>query len=189
MEKLLKEIRACVVCKKMLPNKPRPIVQASASSKVIISGQAPGQKVQNSGIPWDDLSGNELRRWLGVSKEQFYDDKLFALVPMGFCYPGKGPSGDLPPRPECAPLWHPFLLSKMKHIKLIILIGQYAQQYYLGEQSRPTLTENVKNFRSFLPRYLPLVHPSPRNKIWQKKNPWFETDVIPALRQIIGSLR
>jgi uracil-DNA glycosylase len=189
MEKLLREIRYCTVCKKMLPNKPRPIVQAGIHSKVVIIGQAPGQKVQDSGIPWDDLSGNELRRWLGVSKEQFYDSKLFALVPMGFCYPGKGSSGDLPPRPECAPLWHQPLLTKMKNIKLIILIGYYSQQYYLGEKSKPTLTETVKNFHSFLPRYLPLVHPSPRNKIWQKKNPWFEADVIPALQKIIARIK
>jgi uracil-DNA glycosylase len=186
MEKLLKEIRGCAVCKKFLPNKPRPIVQASVHSKIIIIGQAPGQKVQDSGIPWDDASGNELRRWLGVSKEQFYDDKLFALVPMGFCYPGKGTSGDLPPRPECAPLWHNQLLMKMKKVTLVILIGQYSQKYYLNEELKPTLTETVKNYQEYLPRYLPLVHPSPRNKIWQKKNPWFETEVIPQLKKIVN---
>jgi uracil-DNA glycosylase len=186
MEKLLKEIRACTVCKKFLPNKPRPILQASVHSKIIIIGQAPGQKVQDSGIPWDDASGNELRRWLGVSKEQFYDDKLFALVPMGFCYPGKGVSGDLPPRPECAPLWHATLLKNMKKVKLIILIGQYSQKYYLGQKLKPILTETVKNYQEYLPRYLPLVHPSPRNKIWQKKNPWFEKEVIPELRKIVS---
>jgi len=185
MKKLLAEIRACEVCKKFLPNKPRPIVQAGTTSKIVIIGQAPGQKVQDSGIPWDDLSGNELRRWLGVTKEQFYDSKLFALVPMGFCYPGKGSSGDLPPRPECAPLWHQPLLKNMKHVKLIILIGQYAQKYYLGDQIQSTLTDTVKKHNNYLPQYLPLVHPSPRNKIWQKKNPWFEKDVVPALQQII----
>jgi uracil-DNA glycosylase family 4 len=187
MENLLVEIRKCVVCAKFLPNKPHPIVQAGLHSKVVIIGQAPGQKVDQSGIPWDDQSGNELRRWLGVSKEQFYDKKLFALIPMGFCYPGKGTSGDLSPRPECAPLWHAQLLKKMKNIKLIILIGQYAQKYYLGENFKPTLTENVKNYKEFLPDYLPLVHPSPRNKIGQKKNPWFEAEVVPALQVIIGS--
>lgn len=185
MDKLLKEIRACTVCKKFLPNAPRPIVQAGKNSKIIIIGQAPGQKVQNSGIPWDDLSGNELRRWLGVTKEQFYDEKIFALVPMGFCYAGKGKSGDLPPRPECAPLWHEPLLQHMKEPKLIILIGQYAQNYYLGEKLKPTLTETVKNFKKYLPEYLPLVHPSPRNKIWQKKNPWFEKNVVPQLQKIV----
>ena len=187
MKKLLEEIRACTVCKKYLPNKPNPIVQAGIQSRIVIIGQAPGQKVQDSGIPWDDQSGNELRRWLGVSKEQFYNNKLFALVPMGFCYPGSGNSGDLPPRPECAPLWHEQLLIKMKQVKLIILIGQYAQKYYLGEHFRTSLTENVKNYNAYLPKFLPLVHPSPRNKIWQKKNPWFETDIIPALQLIVNA--
>jgi uracil-DNA glycosylase len=188
VNKLLKEIRACEVCKNFLPNKPRPILQAGIHSKIIIIGQAPGQKVQDSGIPWDDLSGNELRRWLGVSKEQFYDDVLFALVPMGFCYPGKSATGDLPPRPECAPLWHHQILSKFKSVELIILIGQYSQKHYLGKNFKPTLTENVKNFKEFLPFYLPLVHPSPRNKIWQKKNPWFEIEVVPFLQQKVKKL-
>ena len=188
MRQLLKDIRACEVCAKHLPNKPRPIIQASTQSKILIVGQAPGQKVQDSGIPWDDLSGNELRRWLGVTKEQFYDDKIFALMPMGFCYPGKGTSGDLPPRPECAPLWHHQVLAKMNDIKLTILIGQYAQQHYLKENFSPTLTENVKRFHTFLPIYLPLVHPSPRNKIWQKKNPWFELEVVPELQKIVSKL-
>ena len=187
MEKLLLEIRACTVCKKFLPNKPRPVIQASINSKIIIIGQAPGQKVQDTGVPWDDASGNELRRWLGVDKEQFYDSKLFALVPMGFCYPGKGTSGDLPPRPECAPLWQEQVLTKMKKVKLIILIGQYSQKYYLGEALKTTLTDTVKNYRDYLPQYLPLVHPSPRNKIWQKKNPWFEAEVVPALQKITNN--
>ena len=188
MDKLLQEIRKCAVCGKFLPFAPRPILQASVHSGIVIIGQAPGQKVNESGIPWDDISGNELRRWLGVTKDQFYDDKLFALIPMGFCYPGKGKSGDLPPRPECAPLWHDRLLKHLKEVKLIILIGQYAQKYYLGEKFRPTLTENVKNYKDFLPEFLPLVHPSPRNKIWQKKNPWFEAEVVPELQVIVSSL-
>ena len=185
MKRLLKEIRACTVCKRFLPNAPRPIVQASSQSKIIIIGQAPGLKVQNSGIPWDDLSGIELRRWLGVTNEQFYDSKLFALIPMGFCYPGKGVSGDLAPRPECAPLWHEKLLSKIEDIKIIILIGQYSQKRYLKEDFKTTLTDNVKAYKDFLQLYLPVVHPSPRNKLWQKKNPWFELEVIPHLREII----
>lgn len=188
MKKLLAEIRACVVCHKFLPNAPRPVLQASVSSKIIIIGQAPGQKVQNSGIPWDDQSGNELRRWLGLTKDQFYNEKIFALVPMGFCYPGKGSNGDLPPRPECAPLWHELLLKKMKKAELIILIGQYAQNYYLGERSKPTLTETVRNYKDYLPVYLPVVHPSPRNKIWQKKNAWFELEVVPKLQKIVKSI-
>lgn len=188
MDELLKDIRSCVVCKSQLPDFPRPIVQASAESKIVIIGQAPGRKVQNSGIPWDDQSGNELRRWLGVTKDQFYNDKLFALVPMGFCYPGKGSSGDLPPRPECAPRWHQPLLTVMKDIKLIILIGQYAQNYYLKDIKNTILTERVRNFNSYLPSFLPIVHPSPRNKIWQKKNPWFESEVVPFLREITAEV-
>lgn len=152
----------------------------------MIIGQAPGQKVQDSGIPWDDKSGDELRRWLDVTKEQFYDASLFALMPMGFCYPGKGTSGDLPPRQECAPLWHGKVLAQIKNVKLTILIGQYAQKFYLGKDFNPSITENIKNYKKFLPTYLPLVHPSPRNRIWQKKNPWFEKKVIPALRDILN---
>lgn len=186
--KLLNEIRSCVVCKNYLPNPPKPVLQASTKSKIVIISQAPGQKVQNSGIPWDDLSGNELRRWLGVNKEQFYNDQLFGLIPMGFCYPGKGLSGDLPPRSECAPLWHEQLLNNMPEIKLIILIGQYAQNYYLKDLKKTVLTETVKSFNDYLPTYLPLVHPSPRNKIWQKRNPWFELTIVPLLRQIIDEI-
>lgn len=188
MEKLLSEIRSCTVCRKNLPYKPRPIVQASTQSKIVIIGQAPGLKVQNSGIPWDDLSGDELRRWLGVTKNQFYNNKLFALVPMGFCYPGKGTSGDLPPRPECAPLWHDKLLKEIKSVKLILLIGQYSQKLYLAENFKPTLTENVKDYKKNLPKYLPLVHPSPRNRIWQKKNSWFELEVVPFLQQRVKEI-
>ena len=185
MKKLIDEITACSVCKNFLPYAPRPIISVSMYSKILIIGQAPGQKVQDSGIPWNDQSGNELRRWLDVDKEQFYNTKLFGLMPMGFCYPGKSATGDLPPRPECAPLWHHQLLDKMKTVKLILLIGQYSQKFYLGNNFQPTLTENVKNYNEHLPKYLPLVHPSPRNKIWQKKNPWFELEVIPHLREII----
>jgi uracil-DNA glycosylase family 4 len=141
MNKLLTEIRACAVCIKMLPNRPRPILQAGVSAKIVIIGQAPGQKVQDTGIPWDDQSGNELRRWLGVSIEESYDCNLFALMPMGFCYPGKGTSGDLAPRPACAPLWHQQLLCQMKQVKLVILIGQYAQKYYLRRELK--LIQNI----------------------------------------------
>ena len=177
-----------MVCANYLPNPPKPIVRASTKSKIVIIGQAPGQKVQNSGIPWDDQSGKELRRWLGVNKEQFYNDQLFALIPMGFCYPGKGKSGDIPPRPECAPLWHRQLLSNMPDVKLIILIGQYAQNYYLKDLKKSTLTETIKSFNDYLPSYLPLVHPSPRNKVWQKRNSWFELTTVPLLQQIINEI-
>jgi uracil-DNA glycosylase len=186
MENILSEIRACQVCKSFLPNAPKPIIQASPKSRILIIGQAPGQKVQNNGIPWDDKSGNELRRWLGVTKEQFYDSSLFALMPMGFCFPGIGKMGDLPPRPECAPLWHHQVLAKMPNIQLTLLIGQYAQKYYLVEKLKPTVTETVKNHQAYLPKYLPLVHPSPRNRIWQMKNTWFEMDIVPMLNEMVS---
>lgn len=184
MNQLLSQIQHCIQCKEQLPFAPKPVVQAHTDSKIIIIGQAPGLKVQNSGIPWDDQSGNELRRWLNVTKEHFYNPELFALIPMGFCYPGKGKSGDLPPRPECAPLWHKKLLETIANPQLILLIGQYAQKYYLGSKLKPTLTDTVKAYSEFLPHYLPLVHPSPRNKIWQKKNPWFEQEIVPQLQVI-----
>ena len=183
MEQLLKEIRSCEVCKDYLPQGPRPIVQFSPKSKIVIIGQAPGQKVHNSGTPWDDASGKELRKWLSVTDEQFYDADLFALIPMGFCYPGKGKSGDLPPRPECAPLWHDQILLKLNDVRITLLFGQYAQKRYLAERYSSTLTENVRSFRDHLPDFLPLVHPSPRNRIWQRKNPWFEEEVLPVLRE------
>lgn len=183
MDKLLSEIRNCTVCQGSLPNAPKPIVQFSESSKIVIIGQAPGQKVQNSGIPWDDASGNNLREWLGVNKQTFYDEKLFALIPMGFCFPGTGKSGDLPPRPECAPLWHQRIFELLPEVKLTLLIGQYAQNYYLKNNLNKTLTETVKNYKAYLPNYLPLPHPSPRNNIWQKKNQWFKEDVLHVLKE------
>ncbi|MEQ8904191.1 uracil-DNA glycosylase family protein [Ekhidna sp.] len=168
---------------------PRPVVSASAQSKILIIGQAPGRKVHESGVPWDDPSGNNLREWTGLSNEVFYDSKIVALVPMGFCYPGSGKSGDLPPRPECAPLWHEKLLAQCKSIQLTLLIGQYAQKYYLGKNAKKTLTETVRSFKDYLPNYMPLPHPSPRNRIWMKKNPWFEEDLIPELKTLIRKNR
>jgi len=183
MKSLLREIGGCALCADHLPDLPRPILSAHARSRILIIGQAPGAKVHASGVPWSDQSGKELRRWLGVEEGAFYDVEKFALIPMGFCFPGTGKSGDLPPRPECAPQWHARLLGGMKAVRLILLIGQYAQRYYLGEAGKKPVTENVRNFRMFLPRYLPLVHPSPRNKIWHKRNPWFEEEVLPVLRR------
>lgn len=183
MDNLLHKIGQCRVCAGKLPFEPRPVVQASATSRILIIGQAPGLKVQGSGIPWNDASGRELRRWLGTDESAFYDAGLFALVPMGFCYPGKGTSGDLPPRKECAPLWHRALLDYMPGLQLTLLIGKYAQDYYLGNASYGSLTENVRHFRNFMPDFIPLVHPSPRNGIWKSKNPWFETEVLPELRE------
>lgn len=179
---LLCEIRSCEICQKNLPLGPRPVLSASEGARVAIIGQAPGTKVHASGIPWDDQSGKTLRQWMDIEKEGFYDSNKFAIVPMGFCYPGKGKSGDLAPRPECASTWHNPLFKQLPNIKLILLIGQYAQRYYLGEAVKSNLTETVKSFDAYAPKYLPMPHPSPRNRFWLTKNPWFETDVIPYLR-------
>lgn len=188
MNELLLQIRSCTVCKEYLPFAPRPIIQASKLSKIVIVGQAPGRRVQESGIPWNDASGDNLRRWLLVDKATFYDDKVFALLPMGFCYPGTGKSGDLPPRPECAPLWHKKVLDMMPEVKLILLIGQYAQSYYLKSSAKESLTETVRCYLEYLPYYLPLPHPSPRNNIWQKKNAWFNNSVIPTLQERVTAI-
>ena len=188
MKQLLTDIKKCTLCDPYLPHGPRPVVTAHRHSRIAIIGQAPGMKVHQSGIPWDDASGKRLREWLGVSSEQFYNDQQFALVPMGFCYPGKGNSGDLPPRPECAPLWHEQLLPEMPHLDLVLLIGTYAQKYYLRERTLTTLTETVHNFQQYLPHYFPLPHPSPRNRFWLTKNPWFESDVLPELQKRISNI-
>ena len=185
---LLKGIRACKECEDFLPNGCRPVLRASAKSKILIVGQAPGIRVHTSGIPWDDPSGNNLRNWLGVDKDTFYNQDIFGIVPMGFCYPGTGKSGDLPPRKECAPLWHTKLSQHMNDVKLTLLIGQYAQKYYLQKKVKKNLTETVKHFDQYLPEYLVLPHPSPRNNIWQKKNPWFARNVLPVLKQKIINL-
>jgi uracil-DNA glycosylase len=185
MQELLAKIKKCTECEKHLAHGVHPVVAASIKSKVIIIGQAPGRIVHNTGIPWNDKSGDNLRSWMGVDKTTFYDEHLFALMPMGFCYPGTGKTGDLAPRPECAPLWHTQLLILMKEKSLILLIGQYAQNYYLGNRCQNTLTETVKQFKTYLPEYLPLPHPSPRNNIWQAKNKWFETEVLPLLKSRI----
>jgi uracil-DNA glycosylase family 4 len=187
-ENLLQEIKDCKVCSEHLVLGPRPVVSVSPNSKILVIGQAPGTKVHASGIPWDDASGKNLRKWLGVTNEQFYDTNLFGIVPMGFCYPGKGKSGDLPPRPECAPLWHNQILGRLKEVKLTLLIGQYAQAYYLEKGREKTLTETVENFKAYLPKFLPLVHPSPRNGIWMRKNPWFEAEVVPYLQSRIQEI-
>lgn len=188
MQKLLQEISNCRVCESFLLTGCRPVIQASKKSKIAIVGQAPGRKVHESGIPWDDKSGDNLRKWLGVSKEIFYNPDIFALIPMGFCYPGTGKSGDLPPRPECAPLWHQKLWDFMREVKLTLLFGQYAQKHYLGNRIEKTLTATVKNYEVYLPEFLPLPHPSPRNNIWMKKNEWFGEEVIPELRKAVAAV-
>ena len=163
-----------------MPNKPKPIFQFNEKSRIMIIGQAPGQKVHNAGVPFLDKSGETLRRWLGVTDEQFYNPDLFAIVPMGFCFPGKGKTGDLPPRPECAPQWHEKIMSHLKQVELKLLIGKYAQDYYLLKTSGSNLTETVLNYKNYLPEYFPLVHPSPLNFRWQAKNPWFEKELVPV---------
>ncbi|MEZ4805159.1 MAG: uracil-DNA glycosylase family protein [Bacteroidia bacterium] len=188
MDKLLRQIRTCQECKHHLKDGVNPIVAATPNSKLIIIGQAPGRIVHTTGIPWNDKSGDNLRNWLGIDKVKFYNADSIALMPMGFCYPGTGKSGDLPPRAECAPLWHHKLLDLMSEAKLILLIGQYAQNYYLGDQAKSTLTETVHNFKSYLPKYFPLPHPSPRNNIWQAKNEWFAEEVLPELKLQVGLL-
>lgn len=188
MDALLHEIRQCNICTKHLPLGPRPVVTAHPESKIVIIGQAPGTKVHNSGTPWHDASGRQLRKWLNVSDEDFYDTKKFAIVPMGFCYPGKGKSGDLPPRLECAPQWHEEIISKMPKVELVILIGMYAQKYYLKDQAKKTLTETVANYKDYLPTYFTLPHPSPRNRFWFTKNPWFDVEVLPELKQSVKAL-
>jgi uracil-DNA glycosylase len=183
MKNLLHEIANCRVCDPFLDLGPRPIVTASENSRIVIVGQAPGLAVHQSGIPWDDPSGDNLRKWIQVDKTTFYNPKKIALIPMGFCYPGKGKSGDLPPRKECAPLWHHKLLDKMPHVQLTILVGKYAQAWYLDGKLKKNLTETVRNFSDYLPRYFVLPHPSPRNNIWQAKNEWFGKAVLPKLQK------
>ena len=188
MDQLLKEIRNCQVCAADLLLGPRPIVAAHASSKIVIIGQAPGSIVHRTGIPWDDKSGENLRAWMGITEEVFYDPSKIAIIPMGFCYPGKGKSGDLPPRKECAPLWHKPLLDHLKKVELVLLIGKYAQDYYLKKQSKKTLTATVKAYQEYLPTYFVLPHPSPRNNIWMAKNKWFKIEVLPQLKEIVKDL-
>lgn len=188
MDDLLNRISHCNLCHKHLPHEPKPVMTAGIESRIAIVGQAPGRVVHETGIPWNDKSGERLREWLGVDKPTFYDPQYFSLIPMGFCYPGKGKSGDLPPRKECAPEWHEQLFYKMKNLKLIVLIGSYAQNYYLTEVPKKTLTETVKSYELYLPKYLVLPHPSPRNNIWLKKNDWFEFEVLPELKRKVKEI-
>ena len=188
MRELLSQIKACDVCRQALPHPPRPVMAAGPHSKIVIIGQAPGSKVHASGIPWADQSGDLLRAWLGIGETDFYDPAKIALIPMGFCYPGTGKSGDLPPRPECAPLWHPQLFEQMTGIRLTLLIGHYAQRYYLGDAAQKNLTETVRNFAQYLPDYFALPHPSPRNRFWLRKNPWFQQETLPVLKKTVQDI-
>ena len=162
-----------------------PLFTASATARIVIIGQAPGRRAQASGIPWDDPSGDKLRDWLGVTAEQFYDPALIALMPMDFYYPGKGKSGDLPPRRDFAPKWHPRILARLTDVRLTVVLGAYAIKHYLGDAAKSNLTETVRSFREYGPAVIPLVHPSPLNFRWQMKNPWFDEEVIPELRRLV----
>lgn len=184
---LLSEVRACTICAAQLPHGPRPIVQADAAARILIVGQAPGRKVHDSGIPFNDASGERLRGWLGIPPEVFYDARRIALVPMGLCFPGSGRSGDLPPRPECAPRWQAPLLSQLKNLQLTLAVGRYAQAHHLAE-SGASLTAAVQAWRKDWPRRLALPHPSPRNQAWLKHNPWFERELLPALRARVAEV-
>lgn len=183
LSKLLAEIRDCRECEADLPLGPRPILAASELSRVLIVGQAPGARVHESGVPWDDPSGKRLRDWMGVDDATFYDAKKIALVPMGFCYPGTGKGGDLPPRPECAALWHERLLAHLGGVRLTLTIGRYAHDYLLGQRKKASLTATVHAWKEYRPKLIPLPHPSPRNNRWLKSNPWFEKEVVPYLRR------
>lgn len=187
-EKQLEEIRNCTICEEHLPLGPRPVFDIHPAARIAIISQAPGRIVHESGIAWDDQSGDRLRDWLGVDKDTFYNTPHFAIIPMGFCYPGKGKSGDLPPRKECAPQWHPTLWRMLPQIELKLVIGQYAQKRYLGKSRKKNLTETVRHYEEYLPEFLPLPHPSPINVRWRKKNEWFATDVVPKVTEIVQKI-
>jgi uracil-DNA glycosylase len=185
-KKLLAEVAACRLCEAHLPLGPRPVVRLDPRARLLIIGQAPGTRVHETGLPWDDRSGDQLRAWLGLDREAFYDVSRIAIMPMGFCYPGRDKNGgDAPPRPECAPFWHPQLRPRLPNIGLTLLVGGYAQSRYLG---RTGMTETVRAFARFAPDYFPLPHPSWRNTAWQKRQPWFATEVLPALRARAAAL-
>jgi len=184
---LLADVLDCTLCSDMLPLGPRPVLQFSPAARILIAGQAPGRKVHETGIPFNDASGDRLRKWLGMEREQFYDADRIAILPMGFCYPGTGKSGDLPPRPECAAAWREQLLAQMNQLELTLVIGQYALAYHLPE-SKGSVTEAVKAWQDHWPTILPMPHPSPRNQRWLKQNPWFEQQVLPALKRRVSQI-
>lgn len=187
LQELLAEVRACRICEAQLPLGPRPVVQADAGARILVVGQAPGLRVHETGIPFNDPSGERLRDWLGMTPEEFYDPRQVAILPMGFCYPGRGRSGDNPPRPECAPAWRQRLLEQLPNIELTVLAGRYAQEWHLGKAVN--LTERVRNWRDVWPEYVPIPHPSPRNNLWLRRNPWFEQELVPCLQQRVAQFR
>ena len=179
---LLNEVRSCTLCAPHLADGVRPVLQVDAKARILVAGQAPGRKVHASGVPFDDASGERLRAWMGIDREVFYDATQVAILPMGFCYPGTGKSGDLPPRRECAPQWRAPLIAMMPRIELVLVIGQYAIDWHLPQCAGKTLTDTVRAWRDHWPRVLPIPHPSPRNNIWLKANPWFADEVVPVLQ-------
>ncbi len=186
---LLEDIRNCRLCETSLPLGPRPVVRAKTSARILIAGQAPGTKVHETGIPWNDRSGDRLRDWLGLDRDRFYDDDMIAIVPQGFCYPGRAPKGgDLPPRPECSATWHERLLRHLGAVRLTLVVGQYAQRWHLGAQRASSLTETVRAWKNHWPHVMPLPHPSWRNTAWLKRHPWFERELLPVLQDRIRDL-
>ena len=188
LDDLLAEIRACRICEAHLPLGPRPTLQAGSKARLLIVGQAPGTRVHATGIPFNDPSGDRLRDWLGIGRDAFYDRSKVALVPQGFCYPGKGKGGDLPPRPECAPTWAAKVRRHMPRIALTLLVGQHAQKHYLGDRRKRTLAATSEAYEDYLPEFWPIPHPSPRNLLWLRRNPWFEREIVPVLRKKVRAL-
>lgn len=184
---LLESVRSCRLCEEFLPLGPRPVVQLDPRARILIAGQAPGRRVHESGLPFDDPSGDRLREWLGISREIFYDATRIAILPMGFCYPGTGKSGDLPPRPECEKAWRRQLLQHLPQIRLTLVVGQYAQKWHLPHAGK-NLTETVRKWQCYAPDIFPLPHPSPRNNLWLKKNPWFAQSLLPALGKAVQAV-
>jgi uracil-DNA glycosylase len=184
---LLAEVRACRICEAELPFGSRPVLQIHPNAKILIAGQAPGKKVHESGVPFDDASGNRLREWMGIAKEVFYDPEQIAILPMGFCYPGTGKNGDLAPRLECEQKWRKRLLAQLSGLEMTLVLGRYAQSYHFGE-SKSSLTGLVKSWKTYWPKMVPLPHPSPRNNLWLRKNPWFEADVVPQIRIAVSQI-
>ena len=188
MNTLFEEIKQCQTCAANLPLEPKPILRFNENSKIVIIGQAPGIKAHQSAMDFDDLSGDKLRTWLGVDRETFYNTNNFAVIPMGFCYPGKGKTGDLPPRPECLPQWHQHIFDTLREVQLTLLIGAYAQKAYLGDAFQKNLTETVRNYHQYLPLQFPIPHPSPTNRFWMAKNKWFTTEVLPELEHRVNMI-
>jgi uracil-DNA glycosylase len=188
-DRLIAEVRACTHCAAHLPLGPRPVLRGLPSARLLIISQAPGTRVHETGLSFNDRSGDRLRQWLAIDRDRFYDERRVAIMPMGLCYPGRYPEGgDRPPRPECAPLWHARVLPVWPEIALTLLVGSYAIDYYLAGRKGPTMTETVRAWRDYLPQYLPLPHPSWRTTFWEKRNPWFTAELLPELRRRVAML-